>query len=142
MIEIKQHSIWMVNLGEQICNKGHEQYGNRPFYVISSTEYNMKSETPIGFFVSTSEKKSQNKFTLKLEDKGWVNISQIRTLDKSRFQKCIGQIQSNELEIEILSKFINQIIFNGQFNDTNFIESLSQKNSNVKMKDLINNFGK
>jgi len=142
MIEIKQHSIWMVELGDQSCSKGHEQYGDRPFYVISSTDYNINSETPIGFFVSTSEKKSQNKFTLELEDKGSVNISQIRTLDKSRFKKCIDQIQSNELETEVLSKFINQIIYSGQFNDKDFKEALDRKNTTVKVENLKKNFGK
>ncbi len=132
----------MVELGEKSCSKGHEQYGNRPFYVISATEYNIKSETPIGFFVSTSEKKSQNKFTLELEDKGSANISQIRTLDKSRFKKCIDQIQSNELETEVLSKFINQIIYNGQFNDKEFKETLDEKNTTVKIENLKKNFGK
>ena len=66
-MEIMQYSIWMVDLGDKKCSEGHEQYGNRPFYVISSTDYNKKSKTPIGFFVSTSEKQP---FTLKLDDKG------------------------------------------------------------------------
>ncbi len=142
MIEIKQHSIWMVELGEQSCSRGHEQYGNRPFYVISSTDYNRTSETPIGFFMSKSEHKAENKFSLKLDEKGAVNVSQIRTLDRARFKKCINEIHSNNLEIEVISKFINQIIFNGKFNDTDFIESLNQKSSNVKMEDFKNNFGK
>ncbi len=57
--EIKQYSLWMVDLGNQECAKGHEQHGNRPFFVISSTEYNNKSKTPIGFFASNSEKKAK-----------------------------------------------------------------------------------
>ena len=142
MIEIKQHSIWMVELGEQSCSKGHEQYGDRPFYVISSTDYNKTSGTSIGFFMSSSEHKAKNKFSLKLDDKGAVNVSQIRTLDNSRFKKFKTQIRSNDLEIEVISKFINQIIFNGKFNDTDFIESLNQKSSVIKKEDFKNNFGK
>ena len=142
MLEIKQHSIWMVELGDKTCNKGHEQYGDRPFYVISSTNYNKKSKTPIGFFISTSEKKSQNHFTLKLEDKGWVNVSQIRTLDKIRFKHCIDQIQSSKLESEVLSKFINIIIFDGKFDNKDFISTFNKKNSDIKIDILLNEFGK
>jgi len=141
-MEIKQYSIWMVDLGNKECSKGHEQYENRPFYVISSTGYNLRSGTPIGFFVSTSEKKSQKEFTIKLEDKGWVNITQIRTLDKSRFKKCIEQIQSSKLEAEVLSKFINIIIFDGKFNNKDFISTFNNKNSDVKMDILLKDFGK
>jgi mRNA-degrading endonuclease toxin of MazEF toxin-antitoxin module len=59
---INKHEIWMVELGNNAV--GHEQKGNRPFYVISNNEYNKNSKTPIGFFLSTSEKKAQNRFTV------------------------------------------------------------------------------
>jgi mRNA-degrading endonuclease toxin of MazEF toxin-antitoxin module len=46
--DIKQNSIWLVKLEDK--KVGQEQCGDRPFYVISSTEYNQRSGTPIGFF--------------------------------------------------------------------------------------------
>ena len=134
--DIKQYSLWMVNLGEKDCAKGHEQYGDRPFFVISSTKYNKNSKTPIGFFSSTSEKKSQNRYSLTINNRGSVNISQIRTLSEDRFIRCIEQIHSFELEAKILSTFINQIIFNGDFGDDDFIEVFNQKNTKTKIENL------
>ena len=137
--EIKQYSLWMVDLGNKECAEGHEQYGDRPFFVISSTEYNKKSKTPIGFFASTSEKKAQNKYSLNIDDKGSVNISQIRTLSQKRFKKCIDEIYSTNLEAKILSTFINQIILNGEFDDKDFIEIFNKKNNKKKISNLFKN---
>ena len=142
MKEIKQYSLWMVDLGNNECAKGHEQYGSRPFFVISSTKYNKKSRTPIGFFASTSAKKAQNKYSLDIEDKGSINVSQIRTLSEKRFLTCINEIYSSELESKILSTFINQIIFDGNFDNTDFIDLFNQKNSEIKLNTFIENFGK
>ena len=107
---IQQNDIWMVNLGQE-CSKGHEQKGTRPFYVISSTEYNTKSRTPVGFFMSTSFKKSQNRFTVKIDMQGvdeYINVSQIRTLSNLRFFKKIGYGTYEDLE-KMLEKF-NEVI--------------------------------
>jgi len=128
MKEIKQYSLWMVKLGSKECSKGHEQYGDRPFFVISSTEYNKKSKTPIGFFASKSPKKAKNKYSLEI-DHGSINISQIRTLSEERFIKCITEIHSFKLEAKILSTFINQIIFNNKFKDDDFVKIFNKKNS-------------
>ena len=113
--EIQQYSIWMVKLGDEKCAKGSEQFGDRPFYVISSTQYNEKSKTPIGFFMSSSDKKSKNKYSLEIDDKSSLNISQIRTLCQSRFTSCIKKTYSTKLEGKILSTFINQIIYNNKY---------------------------
>ena len=137
--EIKQYSLWMVNLGNKECAKGHEQYGDRPFFVISSTEYN-KSKTPIGFFSSTSKKKAQNKYSLDIDDKGSINISQIRTLSSKRFKKCMEEIHSSKLEAQILSTFINQIVLNGKFNNSDFINFFDNKNTKVKIENLNEHF--
>ncbi len=141
-LDIKQYSLWLVDLGDKRCAKGHEQYGNRPFFVISSTEYNKNSKTPIGFFASTSEKKAQNKYSLDIDNRGAINVSQIRTLSQKRFKECIKEVYSSDLEAKILSTFINQIIYNGKFEDSDFIESFNRKNTVVKFENLKNNFGK
>jgi mRNA-degrading endonuclease toxin of MazEF toxin-antitoxin module len=135
--EIKQYSLWMVDLGDKKYVKGHEQYGNRPFFVISSTEYNKNSKTPIGFFASTSEKKAQNKYSLDIDKKGSINISQIRTLSQERFKKCIDEIHSSDLEAKILSTFINQIILNGKFDDDIFIETFKEQGTKQKIAHLF-----
>jgi mRNA-degrading endonuclease toxin of MazEF toxin-antitoxin module len=140
--EIKQYSMLMVDMGTKEFIKGHEKAGNRPFFVISSTKYNMKSKTPIGFFASTSSKKTKNKYSIEIDDNGSINISQIRTLSEERFLYCIQEIHSSKLESIILSTFINQIVLNGQFDDTDFVEIFSNKQEDIKLENFKNSFGK
>ena len=104
--EIKQHSIWMVNLGND--SVGHEQRGNRPFYVISSSGYNKMSNTPIGFFLSTSEKKSQNRFAVKCSV-GWVNSSQIRTISSERFLYFMGE-SDKATTMKVLETMVDEVL--------------------------------
>ena len=106
MGEIKQHSVWMVELGYD--GKGHEQQGNRPFYVISSTKYNSSSNTPIGFFMSTSKKKASNRFAVNF-DVGVVNVSQIRTLSSERFLRHMGDADK-AVGNKIMQKFVSEIL--------------------------------
>lgn len=108
---IKQNDIWMVNIGYDGI-VGHEQKGTRPFYVISDTEYNTRSETPIGFFLSTSEKKRQNKYTLDIDMQGVlenVNVSQIRTISTQRFIRYMGTGTDQDLQ-KLISVFQQEII--------------------------------
>ena len=113
--DIKQFSVWYVNLDESKEMKdeennifmeakpiGHEQNGKRPVIVISQTHYNNKSGTPVVLCCSSSIKKSQNTFTypIKWNDEHkdtWVNLSQIRTLDKSRFYNYAGLLNDNKI---------------------------------------------
>lgn len=107
---IEQFSIWTVCLEDKPI--GHEQGGRRPFFVISTLEYNTHSKTPIGFIMSASEKKSRNKFVIKIEGMSnvdsHVNVSQIRTLDIYRFEKHLYDAQ-REVGLSIISKFINSL---------------------------------
>jgi len=111
--DIKQNDIWMVKMGE-VGIIGHEQKGNRPFYVISNTEYNKASNTPIGFFISTSEKKKNNRFTVEIDMQGSpeiVNISQIRTISAERFVKYMG-CGTNEDTKLLMTTFEKEILDN------------------------------
>jgi len=107
---IKQNSIWMCSMGHDGII-GHEQKGNRPFYVISNTDYNTKSKTPIGFFLSTSAKKQGNRFTVDVDMQGTpenVNISQIRTISSERFWKYMGT--GTQKDLDTLMKTFNSTI--------------------------------
>lgn len=99
---IRQNDIWMVNMGYDGI-VGHEQRGTRPFYVISDTAYNTASKTPVGFFLSTSEHKRLNRYTVDvtMEDGNieTVNTSQIRTISSDRFFKYMGSGTDADLEI-------------------------------------------
>jgi mRNA-degrading endonuclease toxin of MazEF toxin-antitoxin module len=108
---IKQNDIWMVNMGHDGI-VGHEQRGTRPFYVISNTGYNQASKTPIGFFLSTSEHKKLNKYTIDVNMQGvieTVNTSQIRTISSERFMTYMGHGNENDLKV-LLDTFKKEII--------------------------------
>jgi len=99
-MDIKQNSIWMVKMGYDGV-AGHEQKGNRPFYVISNDTYNKNSGTPIGYFLSTSNKKKANRFTYDVDMQGTpenVNISQIRTISSERFLRNMGNGTNKDLD--------------------------------------------
>ena len=108
---IKQNDIWMVDMGVDGI-VGHEQKGTRPFYVISNTEYNTFSKTPIGFFLSTSEKKKENRFTVDVDMQGKsenVNTSQIRTISSERFMRYMGHGSDEETKL-LLETFEREVI--------------------------------
>lgn len=112
---IKQNEVWMVGLGEDNI-VGHEQKGNRPFYVVSDTKYNEVSQTPVGFFTSTSEKKKTSKYVCEIvvgTDKHYVNISQIRTLCTSRFKRHMYNGTNEDLQT-LLNTYDKEIIKGGK----------------------------
>jgi len=106
MVDIKQNDIWMVSLGHDAV--GHEQKGDRPFVVISSDEYNRNSGTPVGFFLSTSLKKSTNRFAVELVS-GVANISQVRTLSSLRFKKFMNNAGKGSTQ-RLMEKFIAEVL--------------------------------
>lgn len=108
--QIKQLEVWMVKL-EHDNIVGHEQRGNRPFFVISNSGYNQVSKTPVGFFMSTSEHKKLNRFTLEIssDSRGAVNVSQIRTISADRFLYKMGEGTQEELET-LMQMFSREIV--------------------------------
>jgi mRNA-degrading endonuclease toxin of MazEF toxin-antitoxin module len=114
---VEQYSIWWVKLEDKPV--GHEQVnlkgGRRPVFVLSKRDYNIKSETPICFIMSTSDKKSKNRFSVNIpempNDISSVNTSQIRTLAISRFDKFIMNATKEQGE-EIIAKFLSELVQN------------------------------
>ena len=113
MKEIKFLDIWEIDLGQKGNNIAkHEQYGKRPFIVVSKTEYNQQSKTPIGFILSTSEKKKHNKFTITSNVRGVIgsfNVSQIKTLSQERFLEKVGQASEVDFK-NLINLFMQEII--------------------------------
>lgn len=115
-MNILQGEIWWVTLEENPV--GHEQGGSRPFFILSKSEYNNRSETPIGFAVSKSQHKSRNKFSVEIvyknknsvDEKIWVNVSQLRTLSIERFGKKLGRCSSSSDIQKIMKIFYEKII--------------------------------
>lgn len=105
---MKQGEIWLVALGYDNI-EGHEQKGNRPFYIVSNTTYNGFSNTPVGFFLSTSEKKKRNRFSHVVSTmNSAVNVSQIRTLSADRFIKKMGE--GTKEDTQAILRLFNQTI--------------------------------
>lgn len=143
MNKILQFSVWNVELENKPV--GHEQGGNRPFFIISSSEYNKKSGTPMGFICSTSQNKVNREFSEEIHFKNskktsHVNVSQIRTLDKTRFLNIIQEFTDYDFGIKVISKYINRMILNGTLDDEKFINTLRNNNSNARGQELINKF--
>jgi mRNA interferase MazF len=121
---LEQYSVWIVDLGQDFTKNdtfnssvplGSEQSGLRPVIIMSPTEYNNISGTPIVMCCSTSSKKSSNNYTIPVKwndnhKPTWVNISQIRTFDKERFTYYAGKLKNEETIIKI-KEGLNNLIF-------------------------------
>lgn len=87
--------------------KGREQAGFRPVLVISHEFFNTPSGTVIAMALTSKEPKVGYPLTyeiksLKLPKRSWVKTSQVRILDSQRLSKCLGQLESSE---------VNKIVF-------------------------------
>ena len=91
-----QGDIWLANLEKKAM--GHEQGGRRPVLIISRTEWNKNSKTPICVICTTSKKKGKNRYTVDLKRKNsdvkhtYANGSQIYTLDSARMIRKVDSI--------------------------------------------------
>ena len=97
--EFIQGDIWIANLEKKAM--GHEQGGRRPVVIISKTKWNKSSKTPICVILSTSKKKSKNRYTVQIkrnrEQNSSANASQIYTLDAKRLLRKVDSISKSEL---------------------------------------------
>jgi mRNA-degrading endonuclease toxin of MazEF toxin-antitoxin module len=97
--EFIQGDIWIANLEKKAM--GHEQGGRRPVVIISKTKWNKSSKTPICVILSTSKKKSKNRYTVQLkrnrEESSSANASQVYTLDAKRLLRKVDSISKSEL---------------------------------------------
>tara|TARA_Y100001973_G_scaffold67175_1_gene98151 strand:+ start:84 stop:488 length:405 start_codon:yes stop_codon:yes gene_type:complete len=95
-----QGDIWLADLEKKAM--GHEQGGKRPVVIISKTNWNNNSKTPICLICSTSEKKGANKYTVKLnrtnKKNSWANASQVYTLDSRRMIRKLDKVSKSELK--------------------------------------------
>ena len=82
----KQGDVWLLDLGDMV---GHEQGGERPVLIVSSTSWNAKSKTPMVCPCTTSKNKGKNPFCVEIDTgdgkRSFVNASHIYTLSVERF---------------------------------------------------------
>ncbi len=93
-MEVNQYQIFLVNLDPTI---GSEIRKTRPCVVISPNEMNMHLRTIVIAPLTTSSKNYPTRINVKHNKKqGQVVIDQIRTIDKNRIVRKLGELSNKE----------------------------------------------
>jgi len=94
-MEISQYQIILVNLDPTL---GSEIKKTRPCIVISPNEMNKFLNTVVIAPMTTSSKNYPTRIEVKHDNKiGWIVLDQIRTIDKQRIIKGLGQLTKSEI---------------------------------------------
>jgi len=92
---VNQYSIYLVNLDPTI---GHEIQKTRPCLVISPNEMNHNIRTVIIAPMTTKSHKYPTRIGVQLKGKkGWIVLDQIRTIDKIRIIRKLGEITKPQI---------------------------------------------
>lgn len=95
-MEIKQYQIVLVNLDPTI---GSEMKKTRPCIVISPNEMNKYLQTIVIAPMTSNSKSYPTRVTVKHNKiKGWVVLDQIRTIDRQRITKILGNLTEKEIQ--------------------------------------------
>ena len=95
-MEIKQYEIVLVNLDPTV---GSEIKKTRPCVVISPNEMNKHLKTIVIAPFTSSSKPYPTRVEIKQpKTMGWVAIDQIRTIDRIRIVKKLGNLTTVEIE--------------------------------------------
>ena len=94
-MEINQYQIFLVNLDPTI---GSEIRKTRPCVVISPDEMNIHLRTVVIAPLTTSSKNYPTRIKIKHNKReGQVVIDQIRTIDKKRIVRKLGELSNKEI---------------------------------------------
>lgn len=95
-MEIKQYELVLVNLDPTI---GSEIKKTRPCAVISPNEMNKYLQTIVVAPLTSSSKPYPTRVEIEQTNiKGWIVLDQIRTVDRTRIVKKLGNLISSEIE--------------------------------------------
>lgn len=95
-MELKQYEIVLVNLDPTI---GSELKKTRPCVIISPNEMNKYLQTIVVAPMTSASKHYPTRVAVNHnKTKGWVVIDQIRTIDRKRVVKVLGQLTEKESE--------------------------------------------
>ncbi len=87
---VNRFDVYLVNLDP---TEGAEIKKTRPCLIISPNEMNRYISTVIVAPMTTKDRKYPTRVNCKFQDKdGQIVLDQIRTIDKSRLQNLLGQI--------------------------------------------------
>lgn len=94
-MEITQYQLVLVNLDPTI---GSEMKKTRPCVVISPDEMNRYLQTIVIAPITGSSKPYPTRAVLKSnKTKGWIVLDQIRTIDRQRVVKPLGNLTEKEI---------------------------------------------
>ncbi len=95
-MDLKQYQIVLVNLDPTI---GSEIKKTRPCVIISPDEINQNLQTIVVVPMTTKSRKYPTRIEVKHDRKiGWIVIDQIRTIDKMRIVKILGDLSQPEIK--------------------------------------------
>ena len=95
-MEIKQYELVLVNLDPTI---GSEIKKTRPCAVISPNEMNKYLQTIVVAPLTSSSKPYPTRVEIKqTKTTGWVVLDQIRTVDRTRIIKKLGNLTTSEID--------------------------------------------
>ncbi|MBG6111163.1 mRNA interferase MazF [Flavobacterium sp. CG_23.5] len=95
-MELKQYQIVLVNLDPTI---GSEMKKTRPSIIISPNEMNKFLQTIVIAPITSSSKTYPTRIEINHnKTKGWIVLDQIRTVDRQRIIKTVGNLNEKEIE--------------------------------------------
>jgi mRNA interferase MazF len=95
-MDLSQYQIVLVNLDPTI---GSEIKKTRPCVIISPNEMNKHLRTIVIAPMTTKSRKYPTRIEVKHDRKtGWIVIDQIRTIDKQRIIKILGELSNPEIK--------------------------------------------
>ena len=102
-MELNQYQIVLVNLDPTI---GSEIKKTRPCVIISPNEMNRHLRTIVVAPMTTKSRKYPTRIQVKHDRKtGWIVVDQIRTIDKQRIIKILGELSNPEIkELKLVVK--------------------------------------
>ena len=94
-MELRQYQIVLVNLDPTI---GSEMKKTRPCAIISPDEMNKYLQTIVIAPMTSSSKHYPTRVPVKHgKTKGWIVLDQIRTIDRQRIVKILGELTEKEI---------------------------------------------
>jgi mRNA interferase MazF len=95
-MELTQYEIVLVNLDPKI---GSEMKKTRPAVIVSPNEMNKYLNTIVIAPITNSSKSYPTRFEVNhTKTKGWVVLDQIRTIDRQRIIKKLGNLTEKEIQ--------------------------------------------
>ena len=104
---ISQYDIFLINLDPTV---GHEIKKTRPCVVVSPDEMNKYIKTVIIAPMTTKGKTYPTRIKVKFQNKhGWIVLDQIRTVDKKRLVKRLGNLEK-KITIKVKETFREMLV--------------------------------